>query len=179
MAVKRAHIGKAIRLARRSANLSQGELADAVGVHRPTVSAWEREANTPTRANVEDVARALAMTVESLELLSEEIARGEVAGAPAPRRRSGGEKASIYSARSRPRLPPRAYQAVFEHCITLEGAGVPEDLIDEARRLMSDDTFNTLNKGQTDSRTESDWMKDIEAAWVFIRDRLRAKGFRL
>lgn len=119
----------------------------------------------PTASNLEDVARALGTTPRALRV------------GVADRASDGGT--SAYVVRTRPRLPPRAYQVVFDHCTTLEDAGVPEDLIEEARRLMSDDTFNTLNKGQADPRTETDWIKDIEAAWVFIRDRLKAKGFRL
>lgn len=175
MAAPKAHIGKAIRLARRSAGLSQAELADAVGVHRPTVSAWEREANTPTRSNVEDVARALSMTVDSLQQLAEEIGTGQVIG-PAIR---APIRAGVPSTRGALRMPPRVYNLVFEYCEKLEAAGVPEESVDEARRLMSGETFNTLRAGARDDRTEDGWVKDVKAAWAFIRDTLRAKGYEL
>jgi transcriptional regulator with XRE-family HTH domain len=175
LAATKAHIGKAIRFARRSASLSQAELADAVGVHRPTVSAWEREENSPTRANVEDVARALAMTVESLELLSEEIAMGKVRPPASPSRRG----APVANDKARPRIPPRAYQLVYEYCSILESAEVPEETIEEARRLMSGETFNTLRKHMADERTEDGWVKDVKAAWAFIKDSLKAQGFDL
>lgn len=146
LSVLKAHIGRGTQLARRSANISQVKLAQAVGVHRPTVSSWEREANTATRANVEDVSRAWGMTAESPELLSEEIARGEIGRAAARSRRGVPKSAAskvfresgpASDARFPLRVPPKAYQLIYERCTTLETAGVPDDVVEEARRSMS------------------------------------------
>lgn len=77
-----------------------------------------------------------------------------------------------------PRIPPRAYQVIYEHCQAMERAGVPEHMIDEARRLMSDETFNTMNLRTYVPRDEAGWLKGITAAWAFLADVLADKGFK-
>lgn len=89
------------------------------------------------------------------------------------------ESAPAYSARTAPRIPPRAYQLVYEYCGALESAGVPEEQIEEARRLMSGETFNTLRKHMADERDEEGWVKDVKAAWLFIKSQLKAQGYDL
>lgn len=169
-------IGNAIRAARRAANLSQEELGEAVGVHRPTVSSWETGKHEPTAANLGDIARALGMTVAALEALAQEIA-GTKQGA---RVRESSRGYTAFSPPTvTPRIPPRAYNLIYDYCTRLEEAGVPEAQIEEARRLMSGTTFNTLNKYTSDPRDEAGWIKDIRAAWAFIRDVLTKQGFDL
>lgn len=165
-------LGPAIRRARRTSGLTQDQLAEAVGVHRPSVSAWERGVHAPSEGNLRDVARALSMTVEALRELSD----GEEGGASPGRVR---ESTGGYAARPMPRVPPRAYQLIFEYCEALEQAEVPEELVDEARRLMSGETFNTMRKHTAQERSEEGWIKDVKAAWAFISDTLREKGFDL
>lgn len=150
--------------------LSQEQIADAVGVHRPTVSAWERGVNQPSPRNLEDIARALGTTTDSL-LAEGEFRYGKV---DLPE--------TVVRERTRslpPRVPPVAYQLVYDHCRTLVDAGVPEDLVEEARRLMSGETFNTLHAQMADERDERGWINDVQAAWAFIRQTLEAQGFQL
>lgn len=90
-----------------------------------------------------------------------------------------GIAAAALSARRSPRVPPAAYQLVYEYCQRLEAAGVDEEVVEEARRLMSGETFNTLRKHTSDERDENGWIKDIQAAWAFIRDTLRQQGYAL
>lgn len=78
-----------------------------------------------------------------------------------------------------PRVPPAAYQLVYDHCRTLHSAGVPEEMIEEARRLMSGETFNTLHAQMADERDERGWIADVQAAWAFVEQTLRAQGFDL
>lgn len=140
-------------------------------MHRPAVSNWERGVHEPTARNLEDIARALGISAKQLR-----------DGAHPSRTDRGGmrERASSdHNARVPVRIPPRAYQLVYEHCQTLEQAGVEEDVIEEARRLMSGETFNTLRKHMADERTEEGWLKDVSAAWAFIRESLRAQGYDL
>lgn len=137
-------------------------------MHRPSVSAWERGVHAPSDGNLEDVARALSMTVDALRDMSASEGGRVREGAHAP-----------YAARPISRVPPRAYQLIYEYCGSLEQAGVPEEQIDEARRLMSGETFNTLRKHMLDERTEEGWVKDVKAAWAFIKDTLKAQGFDL
>lgn len=133
---------------------------------RQTVSNWERGRHEPTERNLSDIARALGMTPEALRSFG---------GGGSMRERATVE----YGAPPRLRIPPAAYQLVFDYCESLERAGVPEEQIDEARRLMSGETFNTLRKHMLDERTEEGWVKDVKAAWAFIKDTLRAQGFDL
>jgi transcriptional regulator with XRE-family HTH domain len=162
-------LGGSIRALRQAARLSQDALAEAVGVHRPAVSNWERDVHEPTAKNLEDIAVALGTTVAVLR-------SGAVPEARATRVREIGPQ---YEAKIPPRIPPRAYQLVYEYCTILEAALVPEETIEEARRLMSGETFNTLRKHMADERTEDGWVKDVKAAWAFIKDSLKAQGFDL
>lgn len=134
-------------------------------MNRESVSNWERGKHEPTSANLVDIARVLGTTVQQLR-----------AGGPG-RVSEGGT--SAYVARRAPPLPPVAYQRVYEHCRVLAEAGVPEELVEEARRLMSGETFNTLRAGPRDERSDESWLKDVEAAWLFVRDRMHALGFKL
>lgn len=76
-------------------------------------------------------------------------------------------------------VPPRAYQLIYEYCRLLEDAEVPEEQIEEARRLMSGETFNTLRAHMLRDRDEAGWVKDVKAAWAFIKDQLISQGFEL
>lgn len=169
-------LAKAIRSARREADLSQGELAEAAGVTRSTVSNWERGKHEPTEGNLEDIAEALGMSVGALKALAEERA-------PAPVKGVGGrvrERAAMdYGALVPPRIPPAAYQLIYDYTQRMEEVGVPEHAIEEARRLMSGTTFNTLNKRTVVPRDEKGWILDVKASWSFISRVLREQGFDL
>ncbi len=159
--------------------MTQGALAEAVGVHRQAVSGWERGLHVPTARNFEDIARALGTSVQSLRD-GEPPTLYESKDLRRPARVREGEVApERATVRSAPRVPPAAYQLIYEYTTLLEDAGVPEIAIDEARRLMSGETFNTLNSGAIGVRDEAGWLKDVKAAWAFIKDTLRAQGFDL
>ncbi len=167
----RSTIGAAIRAARRAAGLTQAQLAEAISVERATVTKWENGKHAPSDGNLQDVARALAMSVESLREFGDRLAAGPAAVREATARYSASAPA--------PRIPPRAYQRIYERVELMEKAGVPEQFVDEARRLMSDETFNTLNFRVTEPKTEQGWIDDIDAAWEFIRDVLAKRGIRV
>jgi hypothetical protein len=61
----------------------------------------------------------------------------------------------------------------------MKAARVPEELIDEAERLMIDGAFGKLHVRDPRARDEADLIRDIEAAWLFIRDVLRRQGFKI
>lgn len=157
-------------MARRIAGLSQEQLAEAVGVHRPAVSAWERGVHKPTPRNLEDIAAALGLSVDALRSMGSNGKRGTSAVR---------EATNAYNARVTPRVPPRAYELIYGYCKQLEEAEVPEDAIEEARRLMSGTTFNTLRAHMVDDRDEDGWIKDVKAAWAFIKQELQRQGFDL
>ncbi len=60
-------IGVRIKQARKAADLSQPELAAAVGVSQATVSNWERGMHNPERSHMKIIARVTRVTVEWLE----------------------------------------------------------------------------------------------------------------
>lgn len=76
-------------------------------------------------------------------------------------------------------IPPRAYKLIYDYTQILAAAGVPDEAIDEARRLMSGQTFNTLRAHMIDDRDEEGWVKDVKAAWALIKSELRRQGFDL
>lgn len=76
-------------------------------------------------------------------------------------------------------IPPRAYKLIYDYTQLLADAGVPEEAIEEARRLMSGQTFNTLRAHMIDDRDEEGWVKDVKAAWALIKSELRRQGFDL
>lgn len=162
---KAERIGRVVRSLRVAAGLSQGELALRVRVAREAISNWERGKHMPNAVNLEDLARALGTTVATIESADDE-------GRQVERRNAAAN-------RIHPRMPPRAYELVYEHCRTLQQAVVPEDVIEEARRLMSGETFNTLHAQMADERDERGWINDVQAAWAFIRQTLEAQGYEL
>ena len=59
-------LGQKIADARRSRGLTQGDLAKAVGVTAQAVSKWERGNSCPDIAILDEVARALSISVSDL-----------------------------------------------------------------------------------------------------------------
>lgn len=176
------YLGAAIREYRRRRGVSQGELAALLGGSRNTISNWERGIHEPPADAIAAVARALKVSEMDIQTLAMSLLHSAAAERD---RVKGTHRVSETSptfgsaARVPVRMPPRAYQLVYEYCSALEAAGVDEDHIEEARRLMSGETFNTLRKHMADERDEDGWMKDVKAAWVFIRDTLKAQGYDL
>lgn len=168
--------------------MSQGELADLLGGSRNTISNWERGIHDPPADAVAAVARVLKVSELSIESLAMTLLQS---AAMERDRETSTSRVSESSptfgtaidrptaARTAPRIPPRAYQLVYEYCGALESAGVPEEQIEEARRLMSGETFNTLRKHMADERDEEGWVKDVKAAWLFIKSQLKAQGYDL
>lgn len=61
-----ATFGENLRAARKRANLSQRELADAVGVKHNSVSNWENGQNSPSRETIEKLCRVLNIRPDTL-----------------------------------------------------------------------------------------------------------------
>jgi transcriptional regulator with XRE-family HTH domain len=66
-------LGKAIRQLRKKRNATQEEVAEAAGITGPTLSLIERGYANPTWATVEDIARALDVSIGELARLSEKF----------------------------------------------------------------------------------------------------------
>lgn len=68
------HLGDAIRQMRCEQEMSQGHLADLVGVHRNTISRLESYADGAKVGVIESIAAALSVTASRIFARSEEIA---------------------------------------------------------------------------------------------------------
>ncbi|HEX7244067.1 MAG TPA: helix-turn-helix transcriptional regulator [Solirubrobacterales bacterium] len=69
-------LGKAIRQLRKQRNATQEEIAEAAGITGPTLSLVERGYANPTWATVEDIARALDVSVSELARAAERFEQG-------------------------------------------------------------------------------------------------------
>jgi transcriptional regulator with XRE-family HTH domain len=58
--------GKKLREIRLSKNMSQGDVAKVLGVHRSYISGLERGARNPSLVTVQKIARALGVSAEKL-----------------------------------------------------------------------------------------------------------------
>ena len=61
-------IGERIKTARTNANMTQADLARAMGVPYQTIGHWERDASSPKFSSLEKVAKALNISIETLIL---------------------------------------------------------------------------------------------------------------
>lgn len=59
-------LGHNIRILRESHNMSQSELADAIGKTRSAISQFENEANEPSTETIRSIAKALDVSVSEL-----------------------------------------------------------------------------------------------------------------
>lgn len=62
----KANIGKNISSLRKDRNMSQAELAKAVGVGRSTISSWETDRTEPSMQDVEKIAQVLDCKKEDI-----------------------------------------------------------------------------------------------------------------
>ena len=58
--------GKNLKTIREEKQLSQGDIARALGVHRSYISGLERGVRNPTLTNIERIARALDVNIKRL-----------------------------------------------------------------------------------------------------------------
>jgi hypothetical protein len=84
------------------------------------------------------------------------------------------ERAPAYApvAGGRVRLPPRAYQRVFEYLEILRGQGFADAEIDIADEFMTNNAYNKLNARDPETKTEDELIESIDALWKFVREHL-------
>lgn len=66
-------VGNRIALARQAAGLKQDELSVAVGVHKQTISRWERGEATPNAGQLVSIVEAVGCTCDFLLGLSDSL----------------------------------------------------------------------------------------------------------
>ena len=65
-------IGQRIAKARKAINVSQADLAAAIGVHVQTLSRWERGVRTPDAVQLREIGMVLGVSVDYLLALVED-----------------------------------------------------------------------------------------------------------
>ncbi len=170
-------LGDRVRAGRQRARLTQGALAKKVGVHLVSVARWEANALAPDEPHLERLAAVFEVPVAWLRY-------GETGSAAAPSELwpTAARSADDRRARStalRVRLPLAAYAEVLQYLERLDAAGVSDDVIDEAERLLVDFAYNKLNKRDPRHRTEAELITDIRAGWAFIHEVLTRQGANL
>jgi transcriptional regulator with XRE-family HTH domain len=130
--------------------MTQGDLAEAVGVERNTVSRWELGVVPRDQQTLESIARALGTTVEYL--LGDEAAPNG-AGSAVP---------SDFS--------PRARAFVLRFLAELTEAGAVEEELTSARNILTRPDNYTYNfDGTRQQMTDDDHLLELEAMADAIR----------
>jgi transcriptional regulator with XRE-family HTH domain len=153
--------------------MTQGDLAQLVGVERNTVSRWENSGVRPKDlAVVAKLADVLGVSMEWLVGANDEVVDH---GSP---RRVAESPAASYAARpeSDPLLPLPIYQAMHGYRARLQTAGCSADQTQEAERLLLDSAQNRLRTTAARARPVQAMLDDLEAAWAYITHVLGAEG---
>lgn len=153
-------IGERLRSVRKRHGLRQEDLAARVGVHPKTVSRWENNTQPPEAAALEHVAATLGVTEQWLRY-------GETGPEP------------IVTSRRGVRLPPAAYARLWGYLERLRDAGLGEEQIEEAERIMSDPRYAKLNKRNGRELSGDEWAAFVDAGWAAVWETLARAGARI
>lgn len=157
-------LGRFLKLARVEAGLSQGAVAESLGVHEMTISAWERDRQKPNEDAIAQLARLYDTTPRALRYGRQVREEPLEPFTPNP------------SLKNRLRPVPRA--RVYEHIQAMVDAGCTIEQIDEAERLMIDGAYNKLNARDPRERTDKEMILDIDDAWDWIKEVLGRAGVK-
>lgn len=147
-----------LRQAKAVARKNNRQIALAVGVHHVTVSDW-LGGQLPQGDTIRKLSEFLGVSREWLEYGT---------GAAKAPFRVVAEAPAGYATRAK--LPPRAYERVYQYVERMRAAEIPDDMIEEAERLMVDPLYSKINKRDIRERSEEDLITDIDAAWSWIRE---------
>lgn len=157
----RERLPRNLKAARAAAGLTQEEAGRRVGLSKQAISDQERGVYAPTEENLDMLAVAYGTTKAALRYGSALRVAEDTGRWPANLPAGDARKA---------KLPPRAYARAYEYLERLKKAGIPEDMIDESERLMTESVYSKLNKRDVRVRTEDDLITDINAAWDWIAE---------
>ena len=168
-------LGQRLKAAREAANLSQGDVAQALDVHSVTVSKWEREVQRPSADFLDRLAELYKVPSRDLlrgerltddgDAVTENVSRGTgEAWEPNPSLRAV--------------VPARVYEVAIAYCRRLSAAGLPREEVEEAERLLIDEGYAKLNKRAKRVLTEDEQIEMIDATWRIMREALSWRGMR-
>lgn len=164
--------GDRVRKARKAKDWTQKDLADAIGLKaEDSVGAWETRGVVPPDPTRRAVAAVLGVTYEWITGADALMVRETDVEA--------GGTTYYQSAIPTRRLPPRAYEVVYEYTQKLERAGLKPDEIEEAERFLVDGAYNKINAREPGEKSEDDLILDIRAAWQFVREIVNRNGARV
>jgi hypothetical protein len=86
------------------------------------------------------------------------------------------ERLKVYPQPPTKRLPPRAYELVYDYTRKLEGIGLAPEEVEEAERFLVDAAYNKINAREPGEKSEDDLILDINAAWKFVREVVNRNG---
>lgn len=171
-------VGLAIRRRREAKGLTQQQLAELVGVHKQSINRIELGKVNVSMTRLAEIADALGTS--NLELLSDARTLEDLGEAPVDiEAMMVRERPSSYFPALRTTLPTKAYDRIRGYMQRLIRAGLEGPDLEEAEQFLMDGAFNKINAREPGEKSEEDYILDIDAAWVFVRDVASRKGLKL
>jgi transcriptional regulator with XRE-family HTH domain len=175
-------VGQAIRAKREELGVSQEELAKRIGKHVQMVHRYETGKANVSWAVLDAVAQALETSPLALfsdARMIDEIDVEQPRDDPWLRKMAVREGYRVYSQLPARRLPPKAYELVYDYTQKLAQAGLSADEMEEAERFLVDGAYNKLNAREPGEKSEDDLIMDIKAAWQFVREVVNRSGRKI
>jgi transcriptional regulator with XRE-family HTH domain len=187
---RRRALGQAIRTVREERGLTQPELAQKIGRGPQQIHRYEAGKSEIPMYVLEAIAGVLQYSVanfvrdvdydmvahfgggktDTVELKSGTSSRSAL------RDMAVRERLKVYPQPPTKRLPPRAYELVYDYTRKLEGIGLAPEEVEEAERFLVDAAYNKINAREPGEKSEDDLILDINAAWKFVREVVNRNG---
>lgn len=157
---------------------TQGDLAEAVGVERNTVSRWENGGVRPKDPDLLGrLARTLRVSTDWLIGAAPPVAAAPGVPTSHVREREGNGGGSVATLPAGA-LPARAAALVADYLGRLERAGCTREQLAGAESLLAAAARNSVASTPAAERAEHDVMADVDAAWDLVVRVLRRDGVR-
>jgi transcriptional regulator with XRE-family HTH domain len=157
-------LGARLAAARQRVGLSQAEAARELGVSKVTVSNWERGVHPPDERRMAGIAALYQTTPAALRY--GEAAESSASALGTPRVAAG--------------LPYKIRVWLQEELLDYARAGVPDDELQRARRLLeSEELFSFYAGGEPQAYGEDAVLEGMQGVALAIRRSLRVRGYKV